>query len=212
MAASWDDINVTVPVAFNVLGNYRFSTFNTAYETQSGAADSKAVVAYSYSGDTCQWKTEDLNSTFMAQVNENGTGVNAGGEILKTWAVNPASNGGCELPLGLPQTKSDGSNAYYLVPKIDGACITEFNQSNPTAIAAYPNPRTSLNRLTCKDQVMMVDSNDQTTAVKTVQDYCPACVGDFRGAQGDIDTYSNSHSCYVHDLPDQGNFTAIRLR
>jgi hypothetical protein len=36
VVATWDTVNVTVPIAFNVLGNYRFSTYNTPYESQCG--------------------------------------------------------------------------------------------------------------------------------------------------------------------------------
>jgi hypothetical protein len=61
-------------------------------------SSSVAVVAYSYAGDTCKWRTEDLNSDFMAQVNINGTGVTASQEILKTWRVHDADHGGCILP------------------------------------------------------------------------------------------------------------------
>ena len=205
--AVWDDLSLNLPLSFNVLGDYRFSTYNTTYEAQCGPSTSPAVVAYSYSGNTCTWKTEYLNPTFMSQVNINGTGVNANGEILKTWAVNDA----CDLPdSALP----NGTNAYYLVPKVDGACLSEFNQTTPTAIAVSPNPRSSPGALACSDQVLMVDSANASKAIKTVQDNCPACSGDFRGTQGHIDTYTNSHACLAHDpsIQDQGNFTAIRLR
>lgn len=79
-----------------------------------------------------------------------------------------------------------------------------------SSLATNPFPGTG-STWACSDRVLLVSGNSgQTDSVKTVADGCPDC--STGAGTTHIDTFSSSPSCNVHDLPDYGNFNAIRLR
>jgi hypothetical protein len=198
VSASWTagaSANASVNVAFNVLGMTRFSTYNALYESTcpSGAAQTAYIITGSAG---CSNYTTTLNPTFMSQVVINGTGVSNSNGILQTWNVNPHR---CALPNG-----ASSGNTFYQVTSITGSCGTTL--VGGTSVATNPNP-TADTTWECGDQVLLVNGSDQNNSTKTVQDYCPAC-----STPGQIDSFSSSQACSVSQLPDYGNFYAIRLR
>jgi len=199
VSASWTagaGANASASVSFNVLGITRFSSYNVVYE--STCPSGTAQTAYIITGSSgCSSYTTTLNPTFMSQVVENGTGVSVSNGTLQTYNVNTKR---CGVPSG-----ASSSDTFYQVTSITGSCNTAL--SGGTSLATNPNPNSSNTKWDCGDQVLLVNSSDQTNSTKTVQDYCPAC-----STPGHIDAFSSSQACTVGSIPDYGNFYAIRLR
>ncbi len=72
IVATWDDVAVTVPVAFDVLGGVRFSTYNTPAESQCNTGSPTTV--FIFDAGACTYGTHTINSTFAYQTNLNGAG------------------------------------------------------------------------------------------------------------------------------------------
>jgi hypothetical protein len=208
IVATWDDVAVTVPVAFDVLGGVRFSTYNTPAESQCNTGSPTTV--FIFDAGACTYGTHTINSTFAYQTNLNGAGSSLSYGVIMPYSITWVGQT-CELPVGGTSGLKDNSgNTFVKVPSATGSCNKTL--ASGSSIATSPNPNPANSTWTCSDKVLLVNSSDATDSIKAVQDYCPACSGDFRGQRGHVDTFISNQSCSAHDFNDYGNFTAIRLR
>ncbi len=182
-----------------VKGVIRHSQYNTPLESKCSGSPQQAWVFDS----NCNFTKvpHGLNSNFMNQVVINGTGYSTNNGIIKycpsTWTACCAA----QRPKG-----ATDSNAFLEVSIVTGSCNTKLIAG--TSVATYPNPHgnTNLTDFLCRDTALLVTSSDTDQAVKTTQDWCKACSGDFRGTQGHIDDYSPSQACSGSLVGDYGNF------
>ena len=207
VVATWDDINLTVPVAFKVLGPTRFSTYNVPVENGC-SGNPTPVWIFENDVKSCLVYSDALMSDFYAATNLNGTGQSISHGLLKpydaTWLAKF-----CSLPPGA--TNGKNGNTFVRVSSVTGSCKSVLSAG--VSLATSPNPNPTNATWKCSDGVLLVNSgSDQTDSIKMVQDNCPACSGDYRGQDGHIDTFSSYKSCGGHDAADYGNFTTIRLR
>lgn len=215
VVATWDDLSLTKPVSFKVLGSTRFSTYNVPVENSCSGTPTPV---YIFENDTnsCLFYPATLMNDFTIATNENGTGLSKAYGLLRPWGTTWLAKY-CPVPTGAGATQATtfvrvGSNVNNTV----GSCNS--NLSPGTSLATNPNPSPSNTAWTCNDNVLLVNTgNDQTDSVKVVQDYCPACSSGFGppswgNTVAHIDTFSSYTSCSSHSASDYGNFTAIRLR
>jgi hypothetical protein len=137
VVATWDDISLTVPVSFYVIGNTRFSQYNTPYESQCSANPQAAQIIYKMDAQFCYYQNVQMGSQFMSQVGINGTGVNLSGTVLK--AYNALAATVCSLNAGFSSV-----NTFFSVDaggrpitKIQGTNVTVV--SDGTGTASLPN-------------------------------------------------------------------------
>ncbi len=240
VVATWDDVSVTVPVSFYVLGYYRFSQYNTPYENQCSANPQSVWILYSVAGDTCSYKATTLGSKFASQTNINGSGVSVNHGLLYSYSTSLDKNG--NLPPGAcPQapgdTSNDGSGTFLAVNTTgqpftvakgscnsalsDGTGLTSpVNNNNPPAGSlahAVGATAPGSSTLGCGDQVMMIDQNNAFD-LRSVQDLCGNCAQSssygaaWGNTVGHIDTYTSATTCNPNTLGDYGNRIAIRTR
>ncbi len=142
----------------------------------------------------------------MIQVNRNGTGTTSGGTLIHHFGGTDVGNS-CNLP---PGGTGNGltANTFVIVPAIKGSCNTEF--AGGTTVATFPDPRTDTSGTwNCSDQVLLIDGNNGTNSIKTVQDLCPVCAD---SRYNHIDTYSTNTACDAHSFVDYGQFYGIKNR
>ncbi len=228
VTATWDDINVTVPVSFNVIGNTRFSQYNVPYESQCSANPQPVWVVYEIAGGYCYYQSAFMGSLFITQTAENGTGVSNAYGIVKGYAAGArnicypgASDNGSHTFFavdagGNTLTKITGTSTCHNTVLSDGTnSPNPLVNNNPPAGTLATDPADS--RYACSDQIMMIDPGSDTYDLRTVQDSCPACSGGFGpptwpGTVAHIDTFNSSETCNPNAVGDYGNRVAIRLR
>ncbi len=228
VVATWDDVSVTVPVGFYVIGNTRFSQYNNPYDSQCSANPQPAWIVYKtdFPTGTCYYKSVSLGAAFISQTNINGTGVSSTNGILKAYSAGARSVCG-------PAPRGNGQNTFFAVDsggatisKIKGTCNSVLSDgtglsnpllnNNPPAGSLATFPGSNNPPFACSDQVLMIDQNDNHD-LRSLQDACPACNGGFGSpAWGNttahIDTFNSSQTCNPKALGDYGNRVAIRLR
>ena len=238
VTSTWDDITVTVPVSFYVLGNTRFSQYNIPNESQCSANPQQAWIIYAI--DTaCHYKSAMLGAQFIAQTNTNGTGISVSNQVLK------GLNGlGSDYPCpSAPGGNTDGTNTFAAVDS-GGVPITtitgagtftdssakkhhyvlsdatgfpnQFTNNNPRPGSLARDPKSTT--LQFGDQILMVDSNDSPSPdIRVIEDLCPVCnrgfgAPDWPGTVAHIDSFNSSGTCSAVGVGDYGFRTAIRLR
>jgi hypothetical protein len=227
---------VTVPVSFLMIGLTRFSQYNTPYESQCATPQQNAVVITMGSppGGFCYFNPVVLGSTFAAQVTTNGTGVSNSNGILKAYKA--GAMGVCQLLPGMifsstffsvdiggnPITTITGTGNKVLSDGTGSINSNNKNNPPPGSLATDPGATAPRNGSTFLygDEILLIDqnNNNESRGIRSVQDLCPACSGGFGGLTwpntvAHIDMYNGtSQSCSVHNVPDYGNFYAIRLR
>jgi len=213
VAATWDDLSVSVPISFKVLGPYRFSQYNVPTESACSGATAPAFVINTYTtghNPACVFYPADLNSTFIGRTVLNGTGNSISFGLIKPWGTTWAAKY-CPVP---PLTGATENNTFVQVSSVTGSCNTALTPG--TSVAVSPDPTSApSDQLQCSDNVLLVDSSDNTNSIMVVGDTCPACSGGFNGQNGHIDVFSSLPTCQGSGdgaVVDYGNFTAIRTR
>ena len=228
VTATWGDQSFSAPAGFGTLGFTRFSQYNTPAETYCGTANTPAFVFRT--DGTCNSTTATLNGAFIQQTNMNGTGAAAASYILnsanravtshflKPWSATSLAskdaNGNpvfvCPVPQG-GSTDLTLGNIFVAVAAVTGACNNQL--SDGLSLATYPSPKTNGGwKCNPADQVLLVDGANNATWVKYVQDYCPSCADDTRGADSHIDTYTAQQACKGHSFLDLQGYYGVRLR
>ena len=210
VTATWNNLSVTAPPNFTTLGPYRFSQYNTPVESSNcGGSPAPAFV---FESAACTYIATTMDSVFIPQTTVNGTGISANFGLLKAYQATLLFKNGCPFPEGSNPDPKTG-NVFVKTSAVTGSCNSTFTYG--TTIATNPNPNADpTGQWNCKDQVLLVNNNNSFDSIKTVQDLCPACSGDSRGASGHIDVYSSSQACTPHNAADYPNspFYGIRLR
>jgi hypothetical protein len=228
VTANWDDLNVTVPVSFNVIGNTRFSQYNVPYGSQCPSNPQPVWVIYKMDNAYCYYESALMGSKFITQTKINGTGVSNSFGVIKGYGAGAAN-------ICLPGGNDNGSHTFFAVDaggnpiaKVTGTCHNTVLSDGTN----FPNPLVNNNppagtlatfpgdiRYACSDQIMMVDPGSNRFDLRTVQDACPGCDPSSYGpgtqwpsAVAHIDTFNSSQTCNPNDLGDYGNRVAIRLR
>jgi hypothetical protein len=225
VVATWDDISVTVPVGFYVIGNTRFSQYNPPYETQCSANPQAAQIIYKIDSQYCYYQRVQMGSMFMSQVSINGTGVYGTNTILK--AYNAGARGVCSLYAGFtsgntffsvdaggsPIAKISGTHNTVLSDGTGTTSPVNNNNPPPGSVAVLPAGSVPSSPFIFGDQILLIGQNDTNDPLgpRSVEDLCPACgPGTFAApAVAHIDMYSSSHAC---SGTDYGPNVAIRLR
>jgi hypothetical protein len=188
----------TLPDQWNVYGIVRHSQYNTPLESQCTGDEITAFVVNS----SCTFTQTALKSDFVSQTNINGTGTSVSYGLLKPAriTIEPTLCKNVKKPVG-----ATGGITFYEVPTVTGSCNTTMVPGS--SVATFPNPATAGgNDAQCGDSILLVKRPDVVEAIKSVDDYCPACSGDFRGTNGHIDNYVASQACKAHAVRDLGNF------
>jgi hypothetical protein len=233
VVATWDDINLTIPVGFYVLGLTRFSQYNTPYESQCSGNPQTAYIFNRIDGNYCYAKVVTLGSTFISQVSLNGTGVIGTNEVVKSYGAGARNI--CPLFPGISSNNTffdvdTGGRTITTITGTNNTVLSDatgttsaINNNNPAAGSVAVLPVSSSVRqpafpFVFGDQVLMIDANDvnDSRGPRSVQDLCPGCdPGSFGppnwgNTVAHIDSYSSGQSCT--GITDYGNRTAIRLR
>jgi hypothetical protein len=150
-----------------------------------------------------------MNPTFLSQVNLNGTGVTSGNVILKSYAATSQS---CQNmpPGGVVNSKRQVGNTFQVVPSVTGQCNKTLYSG--TGLPTNPGAQDPSPKFSCSSKVLLVNSGGQTSSIKAVQDYWPACSGDFRGQLAHIGTYTSWPACDGHSIGDLPPMFAIRVK
>jgi hypothetical protein len=183
-----------------VQGLIRHSQYNTPLESACTGGWQFAWVFDS----SCNFTKVKLNSNFVSQVPINGTGYSKDNGIIKYC---PSSwPGTCATCAAQRPNGATDDNAFLKVSIVTGSCLTQLVPD--TSVATYPNPKTNTDpiKFYCSDTALLATSSNFNQAIKTAQDWCKACAGDFRGTQGHIDDYSPSQACSGSLVGDYGNF------
>jgi hypothetical protein len=148
-----------------------------------------------------------MRSDFVSQTILNGTGSSSNFGYIKPYNTTYLGLRQCELPSGaIP----NGSNTFVQVNSVTGSCNSTLYSGSSLATSPSPTSRSTFN---CADQVLLMSTGGQAQSIRSVQDSCAACSGQFNGANGHIDAFNTtSQSCNPHSFPDLGNYFAIRLR
>jgi hypothetical protein len=235
VTATWDQVSVNIPVFFWVFGNTYFSQYNTVYESKCNNGSATVWLATGKNADgTCSWKQIQLDSKFYQQVNINGTGMSNSYGILKPWvsllSICPADQPGM-LTFTPGNDLTDNvffnfSTAITPIKTVTGSCNTvlsdatyttsSINNNNPKtgSVAVYvPPTKTQSQEWTCKDQILLVDSNNNNDSrdLRTAVDICPKCA-DSTPQNPHIDMYSSSQACSARAVGPYGYFTAIKTK
>lgn len=189
---------------WRVLGTVRYSQYNTPTES-SCTSGGPVTVWVVDSLENCNFSEGTLNSTFVSQTQLNGTGESISYGYVKPAAAT-ALRRYCagQFPPG-----ANNDNTFLQVDSVTGTCNTAVTADS--SVAVYPSPyRNAQAPLRCADKLQLVDSSNANFATRTVDDYCPACAGDFGGTDGHIDSYTDNQACTAHDVNDLGNFWTVR--
>jgi hypothetical protein len=209
VSATWNDLQVSVQPGFTTLGSYRFSQYNTIYENTCPLSQAGAFIFANNA--TCSYRVvNNLRGLFITQTTTNGTGMASDPTIGLLAAFRAtALYSQCGWPEGSNQDPYSG-NVFVMVPNVKGACNTQIIAG---ALATNPNPNNDPSGTwNCSDAVSFLQGNGSIGSPNPVQDFCPACSGDFRGANGHIDVYSSTQACSkVPDYPGSP-LMGIRLR
>ncbi len=136
MTSTWDDVSVTVPVSFYVIGNTRFSQYNFPYESQCSANPQPAWIINAID-NVCHYQSTTLGAQFITQTNINGTGISLGNQVLKKYSISGASLVCPPAPGG----NGNGSDTFAAVDA-GGSRITKITGTNNTVLSdgtAFPN-------------------------------------------------------------------------
>ncbi len=206
VVANWDEISLNVPIGFNVLGPTRFSMYNTPAENLCTGTATPVYLFFFNTQGACAFDVGTLRSDFMTNTVLNGTGSSASYGLLKPFSATYLKN---YCPLSTISGATSANTFVIGTPKT-GTCNSIV--ASGVSLAVNPSPQTG-GTWQCLDNVLLVNtSSDTVNSTMVVQDYCPACSGDFRGMNAHIDSYSANPTCGGHSATDYGNFTAIRLR
>ena len=201
VVAKWDNITLSVPVSFYVLGLTRFSQYNTPYEQNCHTNLQTAHIYIAVGATECYYYDAQLGSTFMSQVYINGTGVLGSGQVLKSY--NAGASNVCALPTdspgatnqntffamdtgGKPILKITGAN--YRTPLSDGTgTVNPLNGNNPADRPAHVAARSVrvagrsvlASPFMFDDQILLIDQNNlvdsRTNGLRAIEDLCPGC-------------------------------------
>ena len=197
--ASTPPVSVTYnpPTAWNVLGTIRYSQYNAPNEASCTGGTAAVWVVDSLTA--CNFTAVNLVSSFVSQVNINGTGISTANGILKAGAATSLRRS-CRghFPPGATL-----ANSLLQVNAVIGSCNTALVAGSSVATHA------SLG-LACGDGLELVQTNNANLAAKERDDTCPACSGGFQGADGHIDSYSANQACSGHGVGDLGRFWTVQ--
>ena len=149
----------------------------------------------------CAFTTVQFPASFVSQAGENGTGLSVSYGLL-------GSNLGTPLPPACsgvtPPNGSTPSNTFVEIGAVTGACGYTLTDSSE---AVYPNPKSVKSggmNAACGDAILVVNSDNTNKAVKSADDFCPACKHKSGTFISHIDDYlADNHACYA-----TGNYTA----
>jgi hypothetical protein len=210
--ASWDTIAASSNIDLKVIGGTGFSQYNTP--TESACSSGVRVPAYildlTQRPQSCTWTSVTFDSQFRQQVNINGSGMTLGGLKVQSSFQKPIT---CGLPAGGVQSKnSRSSNVFASVSAINPECGNGLTSG--ITVATAPGPKSGSPDFSCKDKILVFDLNSgSSTAIRSVQDECPACNGGWNGQPNHIDVYSSLLGCTAKSIG--GNLPsgfAIRVR
>jgi hypothetical protein len=188
------DINdLTLSRSWGVLGLVRHSQYNVPHES---ACTGSSATAWVFT-NSCSFTQVTLKSDFISQTHTNGTGISNNYGTLHFDDYHTCSSG--SYPSG-----ANSTNSFLQVASITGSCGNTLTAGD--SVATSPNPAVLGGFWVCQDNVLMVDGNNATYAVKHALDWCPICNTQFGGTNGHIDDFSSSNSCSAHDVGDLGNF------
>lgn len=173
------------PVAFNVLGTYRHSQYNTPAESACTGSPAAAYIT----NPQCNFTSTNLRSDFISQSWLNGSGI----------TINFGSEQNEAFCLSQPGAPVDASGRSFRPQAIQPTCVG-YSVGNNTVARGDDAP------LICGDSILIVGLGG-TATTKTVTDRCPACTGQLQ-----LDNYTTQTACQPGTIPDLGNFKTIRLR
>lgn len=238
--ATWDDIILTVPVSFYVIGSTRFTQYNTPYSSSCTGVSQTAHIYYKMDANWCYWEDIPLASAFVSTVagagNGTGTGIakiNGVNQVVKSY--NAGAKNVCPLPVGAAPNGTDtffavdsGGNTIRTVTGANNTVLSDatgapstFNANNPqTGSVAVPVSTTASQPVfpfSFGDQILLVGQNDVNDPLgqRSAVDLCNHCgVGTYASPNVyHIDMYSSSPACSgVTDYVTGAPITAIRLR
>jgi hypothetical protein len=187
--AVWSGAQGSRAVAFNVLGQYRHSQYNTPDESGCTGSQEDAYIT----DVQCTFQSTTLRSDFISQSWLNGSGIAIafGTEQNEDWCLRQKK----------PRPPRDAEGRSFRPQPIVPSCGAGYTVSDTTVARGDNAP------LNCGDGILLVGSaGPGATVKKTDTDRCPACTGE------QIDNYTTAAACRPGSIPDLGNFTTIRLR
>lgn len=204
--ASWDGLNVSVPVRFRALGQRRLSQYNTPDEKGCNSLTQEVVWVFDggfQNGSVnCSWTKTQFDTEFAAQARTNGTGRSVNFGLVKNIAIQGLYRSACGLPAG-----ATTSSTFVTNTEVIGSCLSGFSAGKTVAVSPNPARADSFPSWACGDNILLVNPNGDTNdSIRVVQDDCPGCI------DGHIDAYISSPACQAKLTVDYGNFTVIRLR
>jgi hypothetical protein len=194
--------SVTFEKEWIYLGLTRFSQYNTPYESQCSGTSQPMYV---FDRSSCTYVSGQLNSKFVSQTLENGTGMSINYGLLKPIG---ATNAGRLCKGKLPPVASS-KNTFVQVTTVTGSCNAAITADHSVATFPNPNGKEGGNPLlVCKDSLNLDQSDNTTAYTRVVADKCPAC------ADGQhIDSYTDNQACDAHGaICDLGNFYTSTTR
>ncbi len=147
--------------------------------------------------NACNVTAGTLRPAFITQTQLNGTGTSLSYGLVKganATGVRRYCKG--KFPAGATL-----DNTFVQVSSVTGSCNRTLVAGSTTATAGG---------LCGVVEALVSNPGNANAGSKTSQDTCPACSGDFRGADGHIDSFSSNTSCSAHDAADLGNFWTLQ--
>ena len=136
MGRRWDAGGTLVQsaraVEIEALGNIRFSRYNTPYESECNPAAAPAFLITHWTSTSCIFFPISLSSSFIRQVELNGTGISRDVGIIKGYFAGSWQK--CPLNAQLGMTSG---NTFFSVPLVDGSCLKPVSDG---AVAVNPAP------------------------------------------------------------------------
>ncbi len=182
--------------AFQNLGQYRHSQYNTPDESDSSCGGSAVNVCFNIRSTfpppdfrrMCTYEQGTMASIFKRQVDLNGSGRSVG-------HGNVQPEGDCSNP---PGALCQGRSVYRANTTIRPSC-SGGTLGNNTVAVGDGGP------VACGDRIVLIGlGRTRGGTVKTATDRCPACTG-----RRQIDNYTTDGRCT--GVPDLGNFITIKL-
>ena len=193
--------------AFEALGDYRHSQYNTPDEEDCDGMD---AVAYITEPIRCAFTADDLNSDFISQAAMNGSGRRDDdddgdddsyvqlesrcfdlAEMVPTDALRPGEDPG-------KAENADKKRSFRGNATISGACGNNTGALTDATVAVNKGHM----GLGCDDSVLIVGFG-----VKTVTDYCPACKTGEEPSKPlpQLDNYTTRAACEPGSILDLGD-------
>jgi len=211
----------TLPTPWTYFRKIFYTQYNVPHESACSGGDADAWLV----DTSCNFTKIRLNSAFITAVWTNGTGISEHYGTLKNAAgVKLGSGNGqkCQnkYPSGaigstpkLPNGKNGNGNTFEVVSSITGSCNTTLVADQ--SLAAPSSILSSVQVLSCGDQLNLDDGDYTTASTRTVSDLCPYCsntspfnnpTSPMYGADGHIDAFSSNPSCTGKSVGSLGFF------